>query len=847
MLLNIIFSIKREPIFLNGNFDESEYLKKYGENSAKYKNFVKIMETYKFFKEKRDRNYENYLPLRIYSILEYFGDKTSYKGYPEELDEYIDPYLENGDVEPKLKELNMVHLKDILRDNGQKVSGNKDALIKRCLNNIPHDELNQYPHLPEMYKLSEKGKEFLEENHFYSHYTKYVNMWECDYLSYFLTPNDYMNSFTDVSEDNASQKILDFLNEYHLNGTIEEYILHLFAYAQVYDMEEDFDNLFKTIIKLSLIYMNYDLEDKNFDIIIDMQCSKSSFSDFRSLQSFCAPEYSFQVLSYFSALLDNISLNNLEDYVVSSYNEIIDLVPNLSEKSSIFYLLNFNKIEDKFNFNIKDLKVPEDLEAYYYATNLKKELNYQIEFYHFIFKLKMGFHINLTHYENFLEEGVERGILKIMDPIYSLDNYNANIIRDVLKDYGYNGKNKREDLINFASENLSDDEIIKHFPINDYDLTELAEDYLEKNQHFSLDKELFFKIFSIGSDSEAMISLKEYEENLGSLESLYSYMEENTIKDDLRGNNWKKYLDDLYILSSLGRFVEIDDIKKDQLRYKIFLLRLYKWAVEAEFDSTSLNSDDIYLYRNLEDDTNFINELSESLNVNDMSSVEDETFLFLEKLGNQEIVDALKQLLIKYKNKEFLEVEKSFFEPYWYAMFKSLEEEYGQDEKKLDYIKSDLGLDFSQSEEFNLKIDEFLKEVENLISKGFSREETESKLKHYIDLIDVEWEKELKIEKEKESLERKIMENNFNGRKLEREGKIDEAIELYEDSLKQGFIGDFPYHRLAIIYRKRKDYDNEIRVCEKYINIAKERWGDSAKVVDFEYRMKRAIELKNKN
>ena len=71
----------------------------------------------------------------------------------------------------------------------------------------------------------------------------------------------------------------------------------------------------------------------------------------------------------------------MEDYVVSSYNEIIDLVPNLSEKSSIFYLLNFNKIEDKFNFNIKDLKVPEDLEAYYYATNLKKELNYQIEFY----------------------------------------------------------------------------------------------------------------------------------------------------------------------------------------------------------------------------------------------------------------------------------------------------------------------------------------------------------------------------------------------------------------------------------------------------------------------------------
>jgi hypothetical protein len=38
-------------------------------------------------------------------------------------------------------------------------------------------------------------------------------------------------------------------------------------------------------------------------------------------------------------------------------------------------------------------------------------------------------------------------------------------------------------------------------------------------------------------------------------------------------------------------------------------------------------------------------------------------------------------------------------------------------------------------------------------------------------------------------------------------------------NVKGKFDGNFPYDRLAIIYRKRKQYEEEIRVLEQGINI----------------------------
>jgi len=74
------------------------------------------------------------------------------------------------------------------------------------------------------------------------------------------------------------------------------------------------------------------------------------------------------------------------------------------------------------------------------------------------------------------------------------------------------------------------------------------------------------------------------------------------------------------------------------------------------------------------------------------------------------------------------------------------------------------------------------------------------------------------IEKYREELSRVeniFVARNSEGANLEKAGKIDEAIALYEKNVKEGFDGSYPYTRLAIIYRRRKLFDDENRIIKK--------------------------------
>ncbi|MCP1103559.1 tetratricopeptide (TPR) repeat protein [Aequitasia blattaphilus] len=55
--------------------------------------------------------------------------------------------------------------------------------------------------------------------------------------------------------------------------------------------------------------------------------------------------------------------------------------------------------------------------------------------------------------------------------------------------------------------------------------------------------------------------------------------------------------------------------------------------------------------------------------------------------------------------------------------------------------------------------------------------------------------------------------NNLMGKHLESIGDVEGAINLYEKNVAFEFDGSHPYTRLCIIYRKRKQYDEEIRVA----------------------------------
>lgn len=60
---------------------------------------------------------------------------------------------------------------------------------------------------------------------------------------------------------------------------------------------------------------------------------------------------------------------------------------------------------------------------------------------------------------------------------------------------------------------------------------------------------------------------------------------------------------------------------------------------------------------------------------------------------------------------------------------------------------------------------------------------------------------------------------NSRAKELEKEGRVDEAILLYEENVTARFDGSHPYERLAIIYTKRKQYNDAIRVLHIAIDV----------------------------
>jgi hypothetical protein len=60
---------------------------------------------------------------------------------------------------------------------------------------------------------------------------------------------------------------------------------------------------------------------------------------------------------------------------------------------------------------------------------------------------------------------------------------------------------------------------------------------------------------------------------------------------------------------------------------------------------------------------------------------------------------------------------------------------------------------------------------------------------------------------------------NLKGIEFEKKGRIEEAITLYEENIKDNFDGNHPYDRLAVIYHKMHKFEDEIRVLKHAIYV----------------------------
>lgn len=100
-------------------------------------------------------------------------------------------------------------------------------------------------------------------------------------------------------------------------------------------------------------------------------------------------------------------------------------------------------------------------------------------------------------------------------------------------------------------------------------------------------------------------------------------------------------------------------------------------------------------------------------------------------------------------------------------------------------------------------------------------------------------------------------ENQFarlaKARELDRSGSLKEAIYMYEQLVKEGCGNAQLYLRLAVIYRGLKQYDDEIRVMEKALQVWRDfDWGDLVNkgepmMAQFTKRLEKAKVLKTRS
>jgi hypothetical protein len=64
------------------------------------------------------------------------------------------------------------------------------------------------------------------------------------------------------------------------------------------------------------------------------------------------------------------------------------------------------------------------------------------------------------------------------------------------------------------------------------------------------------------------------------------------------------------------------------------------------------------------------------------------------------------------------------------------------------------------------------------------------------------------------------MERHAEAGKAEQNGDPEKAIRLYETSLAEGFVGSYPYERLASLYERRHDQQAALRVSEAFVRLA---------------------------
>lgn len=75
----------------------------------------------------------------------------------------------------------------------------------------------------------------------------------------------------------------------------------------------------------------------------------------------------------------------------------------------------------------------------------------------------------------------------------------------------------------------------------------------------------------------------------------------------------------------------------------------------------------------------------------------------------------------------------------------------------------------------------------------------------------------------------KVDERNNVAREAEADGDTNKAIRFYEQNIREDYADKFAFERLMIIYRKQKEYRDELRVIKRGIEVFQQNFKDRVK------------------
>jgi tetratricopeptide (TPR) repeat protein len=166
--------------------------------------------------------------------------------------------------------------------------------------------------------------------------------------------------------------------------------------------------------------------------------------------------------------------------------------------------------------------------------------------------------------------------------------------------------------------------------------------------------------------------------------------------------------------------------------------------------------------------------------------------------------------------------------------------------EQIGYLKAELAPDISSLlVDYKSRVDAWITSINGQKILGVNL-----RIQNYEIKVRFKKEKRTKVEEIPYDSEIKMHRNSFErsmqAKALEKQGYIENAIEMYESIVNRGFDAPFSYTRLTILYRRRKEYDKEIDVIQKLIKMYKKEYGEHYDIINMEERLDKAKKLREK-